>query len=232
MKHTRVKLGDLSVGFVDSMVEAMRGCGQDPQPLLGSYGLDAARLAEPRARLSIPRYMRLGHSAIQQCGEPGLGLLMGRNSRLSMVGLAGVTAAQAPTVREAARALIRFEPLYASNYRGQSSLHEDARGAWLRFYSISPYNAYNRFVVDSVLASWAQQLSRLAQQALPVERVQIEFPTPEYAAQYAELFACPIEFASEHNQLRLNQQSLNLRLSTVRAPGDTCWKSVKGSCSS
>jgi AraC-like DNA-binding protein len=211
MKHTRVKLGDLSVGFVDSMVEAMRGCGQDPQPLLGSYGLDVARLAEPRARLSIPRYMRLGHSAIQQCGEPGLGLLMGRNSRLSMVGLAGVTAAQAPTVREAARALIRFEPLYASNYRGQSSLHEDARGAWLRFYSISPYNAYNRFVVDSVLASWAQQLSRLAQQALPVERVQIEFPTPEYAAQYAELFACPIEFASEHNQLRLNQQSLNLR---------------------
>jgi AraC-like DNA-binding protein len=211
MKHTRVKLGDLSVGFVDSMVEAMRGCGQDPQPLLGSYGLDAARLAEPRARLSIPRYMRLGHSAIQQCGEPGLGLLMGRNSRLSMVGLAGVTAAQAPTVREAARALIRFEPLYASNYRGQSSLHEDARGAWLRFYSISPYNAYNRFVVDSVLASWAQQLSRLAQQALPVEKVQIEFPTPEYAAQYAELFACPIEFASEHNQLRLNQQSLNLR---------------------
>jgi AraC-like DNA-binding protein len=211
MKHTRVKLGDLSVGFVDSMVEAMRGCGKDPQPLLDSYGLDAARLAEPRARLSIPRYMRLGHSAIQQCGEPGLGLLMGRNSRLSMVGLAGVTAAQAPTVREAARALIRFEPLYASNYRGQSSLHEDARGAWLRFYSISPYNAYNRFVVDSVLASWVQQLSRLAQQILPVEKVQIEFPTPEYAGQYAELFACPIEFASEHNQLRLNQLSLNLR---------------------
>lgn len=52
-------------------------------------------------------------------------------------------------MREAARTLIRFEPLYGSNYRGQSSLHEDAQGAWLRFYSISPYNAYNRFVVDS-----------------------------------------------------------------------------------
>ena len=107
--------------------------------------------------------------------------------------------------------MIRFEPLYAANYRGQSSLHEDKHGAWLRFYSISPYNAYNRFVVDSVLASWAQQLSRLAQQPVSVEKVQIEFSAPDYAAQYAELFACPVEFACEHNQLRLNQPTLNLR---------------------
>lgn len=211
IKNTRVKLGDLSVGFVGSLADAMRCCSQDPQPLLDSYGLDAARLAEPRARLSIPRYMRLGHAAIEQCSQPALGLLMGKTSRLSQLGLAGVTAMQAPTVREAARALTRFEPLYAANYRGQSSLHEDARGAWLRFYSISPYNAYNRFVVDSVLASWAQHLGALAQQRLPVEKVQIEFPAPEYAAQYGELFAGPVEFACAHNQLRLNQQSLNLR---------------------
>lgn len=211
MQNMRVKLGDLSVGFIASLADAMRHCGHDPLPLLERFGLDAARLAEPRARLSIPRYMRLGHTAIQQCEEPGLGLLMGQVSRLSQVGLVGVTAAQAPTVREAARALIRFEPLYAGNYRGQSSLHEDHQGAWLRFYSISPYNAYNRFVVDSVLASWAQQLSTLAQQTLPVEKVQIEFSAPDYAGQYVERFACPVEFASEHNQLRLNQQSLNLR---------------------
>ncbi|MCG4453610.1 AraC family transcriptional regulator [Pseudomonas sp. MMS21-TM103] len=211
MKAQRVRLGDLSVGFVHSLDDAVRQLGQDPQPLFDDYGLDPARLAEPGARLSIPRYMRLGHAAIQLTGEPGLGLLMGRLSRLSQVGLAGVTAAQAPTVREAARALIRFEPLYASNYRGQSSLHEDARGAWLRFYSISPYNAYNRFVIDSVLAGWAQQLGNLAKQRLVVEKVQIEFPAPSYSAQYSELFDCPVEFAGEHNQLRLQQATLNLR---------------------
>ena len=211
MQTPRIRLGDLSVGFVDSLADAMRHQGHDPQPLLLSYGLDAARLAEPRARLSIPRYMRLGHAAIHLTGQPGLGLLMGSCSRLSQAGLAGVTAAQAPTVREAARALIRFEPLYAANYRGRSSLHEDAQGAWLRFYSISPYNAYNRFVVDSLLAGWAQQLGRLAQQPLPVEKVQIEFSAPDYAEQYAELFACSVEFASPLNQLRLSQDSLNLR---------------------
>ena len=211
MNTPRVRLGDLSVSFVHSLADSMQALGHDPALLLNQFGLDSARLAEPRARLSIPRYMRLGHAAIQLTNTPHLGLLMGQYSRLSQAGLAGITAAQAPTVREAARALIRFEPLYASNSRGSSSFHEDARGAWLRFYSISPYNAYNRFVVDSVLASWAQQLSSLAGQPVAVEKACIEFAAPSYSARYGETFACPIEFAASCNQLHLNQASLALR---------------------
>ena len=110
MNAQRVRLGDLSVGFLHSLGEALQLYGQDPQPLLKAYGLDAERLAEPHARLSIPRYMRLGHAAIQLAGDPALGLEMGRLRKPSHLGLAGLTAAQAPTVRDAARALIRYEP--------------------------------------------------------------------------------------------------------------------------
>lgn len=204
-----VRLGDLSVGFVHTLADAIQSHGLDPQPLLLQYGLDPARLAEAGARLSIPRYMRLGHAAIQLTGDPGLGLRMGQLSRLSQAGLAGVTAAQAPNVREAVRALTRFEALYGSNYRGQSSFHEDAEGAWLRFYSISPYNAYNRFVVDSIIAGWLQQLSSLAQQPVQAQRIEIEFEAPEYSDQYSVLG--DIHFGAEANQLRLNQQTLALR---------------------
>jgi len=204
-------LGDLSVGFVHSLADAVRGAGQDPHPLLDQFGLDAARLAEAGARLSIPRYMRLGHAAIQLSGVPSLGLRMGQLSRLSQAGLAGVTAAQAPTVREAARVLIRFEALYGSNYRGQSSFHEDSEGAWLRFYSISPYNDYNRFVVDSILAGWLHQLSTLAGTRVVAERVDIEFDAPPYAAEYWVLSEQPVNFGAAINQLRLSQQSLGLR---------------------
>jgi AraC-like DNA-binding protein len=211
MNPPRVRLGDLSVGFVHSLADAVRSCGENPEPMLEQYGLDPARLAAPGARMSIPRYMRLGHAAIQLTGEPGLGLRMGQLSRLSQAGLAGVTAAQAPTVREAARCLIRFEALYGSNYRGQSSFHEDAQGAWLRFYSISPYNAYNRFVVDSIIAGWLRQLSTLAGCSLRADKIEIEFSAPGYADQYAELSDSPISFDAENNQLRLSQASLGLR---------------------
>jgi AraC-like DNA-binding protein len=207
----RVRLGDLSVGFVHSLADAVRNLGYEPQPLLDQYGLDAARLAEAGARLSIPRYMRLGHAAIQLTGAPDLGLRMGLSSRLSQAGLAGVTAAQAPTVREAARTLIRFEALYGSNYRGQSSFHEDQTGAWLRFYSISPYNDYNRFVVDSILAGWLHQLSTLAGTRVTAERVEIEFDAPAYTSEYAMLSEYPASFAAGINQLRLSQHTLGLR---------------------
>ncbi|MGY2224661.1 AraC family transcriptional regulator [Pseudomonas gingeri] len=211
MKPLPMRLGDLSVGFVHSLADGVRESGADPQALLEQYGLDPARLAEPGARLSIPRYMRLGHAAIQLTGNPALGLHMGRLSRLSQAGLAGITAAQAPTVREAARTLTRFEALYGSNYRGQSSFHEDAGGAWLRFYSISPYNAYNRFVVDSIIAGWLRQLSSVAGQALRAERIDIEFSEPDYAADYRLLGDGPVHFGAEINQLRLDQASLGLR---------------------
>ncbi|MCU1736076.1 MULTISPECIES: AraC family transcriptional regulator [Pseudomonas] len=211
MKPVSMRLGDLSVSFVHSLADAVTSHGQDAEALLEQYGLDPARLAEPGARLSIPRYMRLGHAAIQLTGDPALGLRMGRLSRLSQAGLAGVTAAQAPTVREAARTLTRFEALYGSNYRGQSSFHEDANGAWLRFYSISPYNAYNRFVVDSIIAGWLQQLSSVGGETLHAERIDIEFAEPGYAAAYKGLGDCQVHFAAEHNQLRLGQASLGLR---------------------
>lgn len=211
MKGQRVRLGDLSVGFVHSLISAMQLRGIDPNPLLEAYGLDTARLSEPRARLSIPRYMRLGHAAIQLTGDPSLGLEMGRLRKAGHMGLVGVTAAQAPTVREAARTLIRFEPLYATNYRGASSFHEDPDGAWLRFYSISPYNSYNRFVVDTVLASWITQLSAVADVQLFPGRTQIEFAKPGYDACYEAMFDKIPEFNAEHNQLRLTKATLSLR---------------------
>ncbi|RMP78481.1 AraC family transcriptional regulator [Pseudomonas syringae] len=211
MPTLTLRLGDLSVGYIQSLAGAVTRLGKNPDPLLEQYGLDPARLSQAGARLSIPRYMRLGHAAIQLTGQPGFGLYMGQLSRFAHAGLAGVTAAQAPTVREAARTLIRFEPLYASNYRGQSSFHEDAQGAWMRFYSISPYNAYNRFVVDSILAGWLAQLSTLAGTGLRAQRVEIEFEAPDYAAQYASLSDSPVIFAAATNQLRLDQSCLALR---------------------
>ncbi|WP_194787712.1 AraC family transcriptional regulator [Pseudomonas sp. UFMG81] len=210
MPRPRVRLGDLSVGFVQPLAEALAQLGHDPQPLLLRYGLDQQRLAEPGARLSIPRYMHLGHAAIALCGEPALGLRMGQLSRLAQAGLAGVTAAQAPTLGDAARTLLRFEPLYAANYRGHSSFHEDPQGAWLRFYSISPYNGYNRFVVDSLLGGWLAQLSSLAGRPVQAERLEIEFAAPAYADQYQPLCSGSVQFAAPANQLRLGQATLAL----------------------
>ncbi|MBG4690107.1 AraC family transcriptional regulator, partial [Pseudomonas aeruginosa] len=63
MSAPRVRLGDLSVGFVQALADALLAAGVEPAPLLEQYGRAPRRLAAPGARLSLPRCLRLGHAA-------------------------------------------------------------------------------------------------------------------------------------------------------------------------
>jgi hypothetical protein len=84
-----MRLGDLSVGFVHSLADAMRSHGVDPQPCSNNTAW-TQRDSAKRCATVDPRYMRLGHGAIQLTDNPALGLRMGRYSRLSQAGLAGL----------------------------------------------------------------------------------------------------------------------------------------------
>lgn len=208
-----MKLGDISVGYLYSLHAALISLGHDPEPLFQRFRLDPEHLASAQARISIPRFMRLGHAAIQLTGRPDIGLLMGRHSQASHLGLAGMTAQCAADLRQAFETLVRFERLSSQNYRGHSSFAAPAS----RFYSISPYNAFNLFVVDSALASCAQLGRQLTGGKALLSAVHIEFPAPAYAERYEAVFACPVLFEQEHNQLLWDSESLDLPL-VQRAP--------------
>lgn len=210
MKRPALRLGDLSTGFVLALAAAVGSRGGDADALLTRFGLTAARLAEPGGRLSIPHFMRLGHAALELTGDPALGLAMGRAMRPAFLGLAGVTVAQAPDVRHAAETLLHLEPLYGRNYRGQSRWAAQGRDAWLHFYSISPYNDYNRFVVDAVLGAWLAVLGAVARQALQPRRVLIEYAAPADPAPYEAAFGCAVEFGAAENALLLDTATLAL----------------------
>lgn len=209
-----MKLGDLSVGYLYSLQAALHHLGHDALALFERYRILPELLAQPLARISIPRFMRLGHAAIQLSGREDIGLLMGLHSQASHLGLPGVTAQCAPTLAQAFDTLVRFERLTSQNYRGHSSFLAPAT----RFYSISPYNRYNLFVVDSALASRMHLARQLAGDAAQLREVHIEFPAPAYAEQYEMIFGCPVLFEQAHNQLLWEPASLELPL-RQSAPG-------------
>lgn len=211
-----MKLGDLSVGYLYSLQAALRSLGHDPAPLLQRFRVSREMLCTPQARISIPRFMRLGNAAIALSGRADIGLLMGEHSQPSHLGLAGMTAECAADLQQAFTTLVRYERLSSQNYRGHSSFNAPA----LRFYSISPYNAFNLFVVDSALASRAQLGRQFTAGAARLEEVHIEFPAPAYAERYEQVFDCPVLFGQQHNQLIWQSGSLELPL--VQAAPATC----------
>lgn len=209
-----MKLGDISVSHLLSLRTTIVQQQLDPAPLLERFRINDALLVQPHARISIPRFMRLGNAAIRYTQNPAIGLLMGVHSQLSHLGLAGMTAQCAPTLGDAFKVMVKYERLTSQNYRGHSSFSAPA----LRFYSIAPYNMFNLFVVDSALASRAQAARQMTNGEAKLREVHIEFPAPTYAARYEEVFQCPVLFSQAHNQLVWEPRSLQLPL-VQSAPG-------------
>ena len=199
------RLGDISVIYVAVMARTLESQGVEPGPWLARYRMTRNQLATPGARISIPRFMRMGHDAINLTGNPALGLDFAHHTRLSDMGMAGLAALCAPTLGEALRTLIRFERLTSYNSRGRSHWHPlPGGGALAQFYSISPYNRYNLFVVDAILGGWLQFLRSLAVESLCPEQVDIEYPQPEYAERMRDWMGCPVAFAAGRNALHLS----------------------------
>ncbi|TVP59610.1 MAG: AraC family transcriptional regulator [Halomonadaceae bacterium] len=200
------RLGDIDVIYVTVMARALISAGHDPGPLLQRYRLPPQLLSTPGARLSIPRFMRLGHEAITLTGNPAFGLTFGAHTRFTDMGLAGLAALCAPTLGDALVTLIRFERLTSYNSRGQSGYHWNNQGDLeARFYSISPYNRYNAFVVDAILAGWLaflRQLGNLQEPSL-LQQVRIEYPQPLHGSLFETHFSCPVQFAARDNTLVL-----------------------------
>lgn len=203
-----MKIGDIASHTVLLLLRAAETEGASPELLMARVGLTPAQLRDPDSRIGLTELMKLGAAAIRETGKPGIGLLMGELCRVSDMGLPGLLAMTSPTLGEALDTLTRFEPLNGRCYRGVSTYAPQLPAAI--FYSIAPYNEYNRFVVDSVLGSWKTLAETLTGESGLVAEVHIEFPAPDYAALYEPFFQAPVTFGRPESRLVLKPEAAGL----------------------
>lgn len=201
--HPANALGNISLLYVLVLLRATEAEGGDTSRLKTQFRLSDPALAATEARISIPRFMRLGHAAMSLTGNPALGLRMGALTRPIDAGIAGLAAETASTVGRALTTLIRFSLLTSHNSRGEPTLSQEQRIA--RFYSIRPYNQYNYFVVDSILAAWTQLVRHITGRYDVLERVRIEYPSIGLDDVFESWFRCPVEFSAPENSIRLKE---------------------------
>ena len=203
-----MQLGDISVSYVELMARALMGQNDEQLAILQQFGISSEALATPKARISIPRFMRLGHALIEHFELPSLGLLMGQQATISHLGLAGFAGMTSNNLATAISLWIHYERLSSENKRGTSRFYVEAGNGVAQFYSISPYNQYNFFVVDCILASWYHLARWLTDKTNVLQEVQIEFPAPSYSKDYAALFQCPVKFNQSRNALIIRKEAL------------------------
>ncbi|MFP3979205.1 AraC family transcriptional regulator [Marinobacter sp. KMM 10035] len=199
----RNPLGDISVLYVSVLLRAADAEGVNVQELSRHFQLNEQTLSSPETRISLPRFMRLGHAAIQACNNTTLGLRIGALTRPVDAGLAGLAGECASTVGKAAQTLIRYSLLTSRNSRGIPKVEADKR--LIQFYSIRPYNAFNYFVVDSVLSAWTQFLRTVSGQWDVLEKVSIEYPSTGMDELFEAWFRCPVQFGAATNSITVRQ---------------------------
>jgi AraC-like DNA-binding protein len=203
----RNPLGDISVLYVCVLLRAAEAEGVNVQDLTHRFQLSEQTLTSSAARISIPRFMRLGHAAIEACGNAALGLRMGALSRPVDAGIAGFAGESAGTAGAALQTLIRYSLLTSRNSRGTQKAEPEKRR--LQFYSIRPYNPFNYFVVDSVLGAWTQFLRTVTGQWDVLERVTIEYPSIGMDELFEAWFRCPVQFGAPMNSVTVRQDAWN-----------------------
>ena len=205
-----MKLGDISVSYVVLLGKAMLNVGSNPHLILAHFGMNETKLSSPDARISIPRFMRLGYACIQFSQKPWIGLEMGQVSGVTNLGAPGLMAMCSPDLKAACQNISHYELLSSYNARGQSQFFiEDGYGI-AQFYSISPYNEFNLFVADSVLSGWYFLTEWLTGDPNCVESISFEFDEPEYAEKYREYFDCEVLFSQPRNALKIKPSALSL----------------------
>lgn len=199
----RHPLGNISVLHVGVLLRAAEAEGVNVQALTRDFQLSEQTLTSPAARISIPRFMRLGHAAMAACDNAALGLRMGALSRPVDAGIAGLAGESANTAGTGVQTLIGYSLLTSRNSRGTPTAEPGKRT--LRFYSIRPYNAFNYFVIDSVLGGWTQFLRTITGQWNVLDKVTIEYPSLGMDELFEGWFCCPVQFGAATNSLIVKQ---------------------------
>jgi len=229
-----MKLGDVSVSYITIVINAMHELGFESDDILNKFLLSKASLSSPDARVSIAKFMRLGHACLSKSNIAWFGLVMGKMTSSTQLGFAGLLADSSDNLEQACQRIATYEVLNKYNIRGQSTFNapllvnkEQSNGALsqstihssnqdikhkrgiLQFYSIAPYNDYNYFVVDSIIAGWYQIITDLCDRDHAIEKVCFEFPAPKYEDKYREYFNCEVLFNQTNNYLVIKEDALS-----------------------
>ena len=216
-----MKLGDISVSYIDIVIKAMDELGYNIDDILKNFLLSKESLTSPDARVSIAKFMRLGHACINKSNAPWFGLIMGKVTSPTQLGFAGLLADSSENVEQACQKLAVYEALNMYNIRGQSQFNLPLLGfteptqnqgqyrGVLQFYSITPYNDYNYFVVDSIISGWYKIITSLCNRNDAIEKVCFEFSAPKHEHKYREYFNCDVLFNQSNNYLVIKQEALS-----------------------
>ncbi len=209
----------IAAGYPKALLMFAVSRGADRQTLLERAGLASAALADPEARVALPRYLALFEAAIDLTGDPALALHFGEAVRLQDISIVGLVCEVAETTADVGRQLNRFARLMIDD--GSAGTQElvrgslDRDGVWMQFVGES-YSRHPRLIeaeLTRIVCNTRATFGAVPEfQAMRFPRaLHVTQAAPSYAAEFERIFAAPVVFGSDRNALLLDPGFVSLR---------------------
>jgi AraC-like DNA-binding protein len=192
------------------LVETAVSHGADRQRLLENVGITEEMLSDSEARISYEQFETLEHNALRLTNNPALGLYFGRAMHLSHFGLLGLAVMSSLTVEDAFRVGLQYYRLVAPAW--DIDLSVEGEQAFLRIRETIARGSLHAFSTEALLTGLNGVAIQVLNRRLPVHRVCVAYPKPEYASLYADFFAFPIQFGQGVTEAVFDASVLSERL--------------------
>jgi AraC-like DNA-binding protein len=202
--------GTRTVGAFVAVPSVIQRLGADPQLILAEAGVAYETLANPAGRIAWRSLARLMRVAALRTGCRHFGLLVGREWRLSDLGLLGQLVRHSATIGSALNELIANQHLNSEGTLAYQQRRGDEVDLGYASYVAFPSGA--DLIYDAVLAAGANFMREIAGDGWNPSRVQFQHSPPSNLAPYREHFRGPLHFEAKSCALRFSADWLKRRV--------------------
>lgn len=207
--NPRLTVADLATNIPAGLCLLADEAGIDCERWFAGLRLTRAQMDDAATRLSYREASRIVHRALRDLPGPAVGLRLGRQQAIGNFGLLGLAMATARSFGDAVAIGLEYAPLSGSL---MDLALDDAGGLALVATPRAPDEAILPFLCEELFASTLMLCRGLVGAQFAPLRLELAYPAPAYANEYAALFSCEVRFGMAGNRMHVDPAWLAVRL--------------------
>ncbi len=196
--------------YLNNIISLAEDYGASREQVLAAAGVSQEMLDDPDARIDAERFARVIIGALEQSGEPALGIRLGGQLRVTAHGILGYAAMTSTTFAEALSLVTKYvqtrTPLLVASFSVKR--HTVA----LRIEEAAVLGELRRPVLEIAASAVNAVALFLTHGEFKCEKVLFPFEEPEYVAEYRQIFGCPLVFGAAATEIYFSSALLDLPL--------------------
>lgn len=201
-----------SAVWVRGIASVLTGEGLNVRALLAAAAIDPAALDDPVARVQTEKISRLWEFAVEQSGNPAIGLAQHLVVRPASFDVVGYTMMSCANLLAAFERLIRYLLILSDAL--MMTLSEERGGYRVTFELFGGNRPVPRQRVEFILVSVIGFCHWIGGREFHPLSVELPYPTPADPAPYREAFGCRVSFDATSTSMLFDHADLTVPLPT------------------